>query len=165
MEPWIKWVETPELKGRIAIVRKPRGGHFLEHDIAALRDGGLTVLVSLLGETEALELDLDHQGEACRAAGLGFVHVPVQDFGVPRSFDLTLAAVDEIATGVSQGGAAGFHCFASRGRSPTLAACVLIRLGLTSDDAIQRLSRARGFPIPETDGQRQWIAEFEERLR
>jgi protein-tyrosine phosphatase len=164
MEPWIKWVSTPELPGRVAITRRPRGGEFLDRDIATLRDGGLTMLVSLLAEAEALELGLDRQGDTCRAAGLAFVHVPVRDFGVPGSFDVALAAVDQIAAGISQGGAAGFHCYASRGRSPTLAACTLVRLGLSSEDAIARLSTARGMPVPETETQHQWIAEFETRV-
>jgi protein-tyrosine phosphatase len=165
MEPWIKWVDAPELNGRVAIIRRPRGGKFLNRDLASLRDRGITTIVSLLADVEIQDLELDRAADACRAAGITFVWLPIDDFGVPASATAAREAIEQIAAIVQGGSAAGFHCYASRGRSPTVAACVLVKMGLSSDDAVQRLSAARGHVVPETETQRQWIAKFEQELK
>ena len=146
MEPWIKWVEAPELTGRVAIIRRPRGGKHLDGDLASLRDRGISIVVSLLADVEVEDLQLDRAAAACRAAGIVFVWLPIDDFGVPASATAAREAIAQIAANIEAGGAAGFHCYASRGRSPTVAACVLIKLGLSSDDAVQRLSAAGEAP-------------------
>lgn len=49
-------------------------------------------------------------------------------------------------------------CFAGHGRSATLALVTLRILGWPLDDAVEHLSRARGFPVPETPEQLRWVA-------
>ena len=46
---------------RLAIMPRPRGGDWLEDEIRSLRLEGVDVLVSLLTETEARELELDSE--------------------------------------------------------------------------------------------------------
>jgi hypothetical protein len=41
-----------------------------------------------------------------------------------------------------------------------VAAAVLIAAGVDPDAAVQRVSAARGRPVPETPAQRRWLDEF-----
>jgi hypothetical protein len=41
-----------------------------------------------------------------------------------------------------------------------MAACVLILLGVQSEDALDMIASARGLEVPETEAQRQWILDF-----
>jgi hypothetical protein len=42
--------------------------------------------------------------------------------------------------------------------------CVLILAGIPSEAVFERLSAARGCPVPETPEQRQWIIQFAREL-
>jgi protein-tyrosine phosphatase len=55
------------------------------------------------------------------------------------------------------------HCRAGLGRAPSLAICSLITGGMNVDEAILRVGRARGRPVPETDEQYAFIKAFAER--
>jgi protein-tyrosine phosphatase len=50
------------------------------------------------------------------------------------------------------------------GRSALLAACVLVGQGLTTEAAFERISKARGTKVPDTEEQIQWVLEFSSRL-
>jgi hypothetical protein len=50
--------------GRLAIVPRPRGGDWLEDEIASWRRGGIDMVVSTLTEQESVELDLESVPEA-----------------------------------------------------------------------------------------------------
>jgi protein-tyrosine phosphatase len=52
------------------------------------------------------------------------------------------------------------HCYAGLGRSPLLAAMVLIDHGLDATEAIARVSRARGAAVPEMPEQHTWLADY-----
>ena len=160
MPPRLYWADTPELSGRLCITRRPRGGGHLRADVASWRDCGIDVVVSLLEADEAERLDLGGEGRACVSLGLAWVSFPVADFAVPALIEAAAATIDALARQMAAGRSLAFHCYASRGRSPTLAACVLVRRGLSADDAVARLSAARGHAIPETVEQRRWIADY-----
>ena len=160
MEPRLYWVETPELTGRVAITLRPRGFEFLDADVASWKASGVDVVVSLLACEEAEAIGLGEQGAACQRQGIAFVACPVADFSVPLSMDDARRIVEDLGHHLDAGRTLAFHCFASRGRSPTLAAAVLVRQGLAADDAIARLSTARGLQVPETEQQKQWIFDF-----
>jgi protein-tyrosine phosphatase len=165
MSPTLYWVPTPEVTGRIAITRRPRGFQYLDEDIASWRTRGIDVVLSLLAADEALSLGLDQQGTLCTRHGIRYLSFPMPDFSAPLSQESVEPIIQDLAATVRSGLTAAVHCHASRGRSPTLAAAVLIELGLTADDATARLSLARGLAVPETHEQRLWIANFERSRR
>ena len=160
----VYWCELPEAAGRLAIVRKPRAAPYLDEDIGVWRREGLDVVVSLLEAAEAAEVGLAGQSAAMMAAGLEFVSFPVVDRGVPETMASYAAIAEALASRITGGGSVGFHCHASLGRSPTLAAGVLVRIGLSPGEAIQRLRRARHATVPETDAQHAWIADYAAQL-
>ncbi len=56
------------------------------------------------------------------------------------------------------------HCRGGQGRTGTLAACVLVALGHSSDEAIRIVRRARGGAVEDHTGQEGYIRRFEEKL-
>lgn len=160
MEPRLYRVVAPELKGQVVITRRPRGFEFLDDDVASWRAQGVNVVVSMLERHEAAALGLDQQGAICARHGIEFVSVPVADFAVPPSIEAVRTIVDGLVAHLEAGRSVALHCFASRGRSPTLAAAVLVQQGLSADDAVARLAFARGLHVPETRQQRQWIDDY-----
>ena len=66
---------------RLAIMPRPRGGDWLEDEIQSLRLEGVDVLVSLLTEAEARELELDSEAELCRTSGIDYISFPIRDRG------------------------------------------------------------------------------------
>jgi protein-tyrosine phosphatase len=152
----IYWI-SDLARGRLAIVGRPRSGDWLADEISAWRAAGLTDVVSLLEDHEIRDLELGEEPQISMRAGLSFERFPIADRGVPASPDAALRLCDGIATKIDNGQSVGVHCRAGIGRSGLVAAGVLLRLGASEDDAWQRVSKARGLRVPDTDEQRTWL--------
>jgi len=61
----------------LAISPRPRGGDWLDDEIAAWRKAGLEVVVSLLTPDEAAELGLLQEAELSETHGLQFLTHPI----------------------------------------------------------------------------------------
>ena len=155
----IFWIDAAPA-GRLGIMARPCGGDLLRDDVAAWRATGVDLLISLLEAEEIRELALEAEAELCRAAGIDHVSFPVRDYGVPTSFRDAAALARSIAARVTEGATVAIHCRGGVGRSSVMAACVLISGGVSDDDALASIARARGVRVPETDQQRQWVARF-----
>lgn len=142
---------------RIAIVARPRGGDWLCDELSALSREGIDVLISMLTEEEADELELHRESEECEAAAIKFVNLPIPDRSVPLDKDGFLRSVEHLAEMVRAGRSLGVHCRASIGRSSMLAASVLVLLGWNADKAFYAVESARGCSVPDTPEQRQWV--------
>lgn len=68
---------------RLGVMTRPRGGEWLDEEVASLRDQGVEILVSLLTVTEAAELGLEYEKDACEAAGIAVQSFPIEDRSVP----------------------------------------------------------------------------------
>jgi protein-tyrosine phosphatase len=153
------WIDKIR-KGRLAVLPRPRGGDWLEDEVRSLRAGGVDVVVSLLTREEAIELDLVDEAACCAAEGIEFLSFPFADRGVPASDAETLALVRRLAALVADGKAVAVHCRQGVGRSGLLAACILASLGERPEEALERVARARGRPVPDTPEQREWVLRF-----
>lgn len=118
-------------------------------------------MVCLLPPAEMVALGLQREAALCGAAGLEFVSFPIQDFGVPGSIQDTATMARTIAGGVTAGRSIAVHCRGGIGRSSTIAACVLICLGVATDRALELIAAARGIAVPETPAQQAWVLAFE----
>lgn len=156
MRSAIYWIKG-NWPGRIAIVARPRGGDWLEDEVAAWVNAGLDVIVSLLEEDEAAELGLRQEGALCQAAGLSFISLPIVDRSIPASQKDALALADKLGKLLKQGKNIGIHCRQSVGRASLLAASVLFSLRIAPHDALQRIGEARGCEVPETPQQLEWL--------
>jgi len=163
MQPIIYWIDYSG-PGRLAILARPQGDDLLESEIRGWRDDGIDVVVSLLTEADNSYLGLSAEAELCRSNGLQFISFPIEDSGVPDSLDETLQLVRKLNDLSTKGKNIGFHCHGCIGRSPLIASCVLMFSGVTAERAFERVSVARGYPIPEAPEQAAWGRNFARQL-
>jgi protein-tyrosine phosphatase len=81
---------------------------------------------------------------------------PVPDYGVPEDRDTFWRLAQRLAAALQSGERVLIHCGAGIGRTGTLAICVLLALGMTTDHA-RAAVRAAG-SSPETAAQQEVIA-------
>ena len=155
----IFWIENGKT-GRIGIMPRPRGGDWLEDDICSLHASGAEVVVSLLEKEEITELDLGKEQEVCESRGLEYISFPIPDGSVPQSKQDMARLVDVLGELSSKGRHIVVHCRQGIGRSSMIAAGILTSLGMTVEEAFERITKARGRPVPDTREQREWVAEF-----
>lgn len=163
MRSSLYWIDLP-VKGRLAIMARPRAGDWLDDEIAAWQVQGIDIVLSLLEPSEIVELDLRREPELCRQHGIEFVSFAIPDRGVPSSLRETAVLVRTLSAGIAEGKAVAVHCRAGIGRSSLIAACTLVTSGVSAATALEAISRARGLSVPDTDGQRDWIMAFRDTL-
>ena len=137
----------------------PSSAETLEDTVLSWRTDGIDCVVSVLEPQEIPGLT-EAETELCREFGIDFLYFPIRDKSVPPSLELFTGFVKSLAGRISSGQGVAIHCRAGIGRSTTLAACVLIWLGVNAEVALDMIADARGIEVPETEAQRQWILEF-----
>jgi protein tyrosine/serine phosphatase len=157
--PELRWIREIE-PYRLAISARPRGGEWLEGDIAAWRSAGVDLVVSLIDSEEERDLDLELEAGLCRASGIEFISFPIRDRGVPNSPDATASLVDWVVSDLRRGLGVVIHCRLGIGRTGLVAGCVLRALGHAHETVFPILSRARGMPVPDTAAQAEWVRRF-----
>jgi protein-tyrosine phosphatase len=158
------WVETDN-NLRLAIVLRPRGGAWLDDEIASIKRAGVDDLISMLEADDAAELGLSDEAAACKTAGVTFRSFPIPDQGTPQSTAKFAEFVQLLRSDLRARRSIGAHCRASIGRSSLLLAAVLCAEGFQPDDAFGRLSRARGLKVPDTEEQVAWVKRFRASIR
>jgi len=146
--------------GRLATMARPRGGDWLADEMAGLRTQGVDALVCALTDSELVELRLTAEPELARQAGLTYISFPIPDRDAPAADAPVTDLVADLEAHMAAGQFVVVHCRAGIGRSSLLAAAVMVREGLGPDDAWERISAARGFPVPDTEAQAIWLAWF-----
>lgn len=155
----IHWIglDTP---GRLGVSRRPDGGEHLDGEMSALAHGMVDQVISMLEPAEAAILGLAEEGVVAERHGVGFYNFPIPDHGVPQNIDHYRRAALAIDRRLRDGQALVIHCRAGLGRAPSLAISALIAGGMNTDEAILRVGRARGRPVPETDEQYEFLKAF-----
>ncbi len=155
----LHWVNGPWL-GKLALASRPRGGEWLDDEMASWRRDGIDMVLSLLTPEEEQALDLAAEAGAAQARGMGFISLPIPDRQVPDSEAGVTTVVEGAGSALSSGKNIAVHCRQGIGRTGLIAACLLISRGVDPEAAVARLSAARGVPVPETPEQRQWIDRY-----
>ncbi len=112
--------------------------------------------MSLLSDEEVAELSLGAEAETATAAGVAFHRLPTPDRQVPDRV-ATLKLATSLRELLHQGAGIAVHCRYGIGRASTLTAAVLLLDGLPPAEIWNRIAAARGLPVPDTVGQRQFI--------
>jgi predicted protein tyrosine phosphatase len=143
-------------QGRLAIMPRPRGDAWLRAELASLKFRGVTDLVSMLTPAEDAQLGLSSEAQICAELAIRFHRHPVPDHKIPvqPAFD---DFITTLLPTLAQNGFIAIHCLAGIGRSTVALAALLCRLGLTAQEAIAAVSQARGFDVPETEEQIDFI--------
>jgi len=155
----LHWVEGP-WPGKLALAARPRGGDWLEDEMASWRSAGIDTVFSLLTPEEEQDLDLKLEANDAKAHGMKFASLPIPDRQVPNSESEVSAALDRLDADLSSGKNVVVHCRQGVGRTGLIAACLLVMKGLSSGAAVGILSAARGTQVPETAEQRRWIDHY-----
>jgi protein-tyrosine phosphatase len=152
-------IPCPE--GRLATMPRPRDGEWLKGEIASLKTAGVTDLVSMLTMSEEVEIGLLFEPELCEEFGICFHRYPLPDRTIPLqpAFDDFVASLVPV---LQQGGFIAIHCRAGIGRSSVLAAGFLCALGLKAQEALAAISHARGFDVPDTEEQLDFILSLDQ---
>lgn len=157
--PELYWVIDVE-PHRLALMPRPRGGECLAGEVAGWQAAGVGTVVSLLEPLEVTELELEMESASCEAHGIQFVSLPIPDRGVPESAAAAAALVASLVSQLRSGVAVAIHCRAGIGRTGLVAGCVLHELGVPAADIFTVLTRARGFPVPDTPPQLEWVRQY-----
>jgi protein-tyrosine phosphatase len=146
--------------GCLSTMARPAGGDRLPDEMRDLAAAGVTVLVSMLSDSELAELDLAKEGDAAESAGLVFHRLPTPDRHVPDPVRV-LALAGQLRSRLNEGASIVVHCREGIGRSSTLAAAILVLDGIAASAAWDLISAARGMAVPDTTAQRDFIDNLE----
>lgn len=141
----------------MAISARPRGGDWLEDEIKGWKNAGVDVLASLLTKEEENALGLKDEERLSSAASIKFHSFPIADRGVPLSRESAVELIKGLENELARGKKVAIHCRQGLGRSALIAGGILVRGGVSPEEAIKRLSDARNYPVPETAEQASWI--------
>jgi protein-tyrosine phosphatase len=156
----VYWIQAAKA-GRLAIMPRPRGGDWLEDEIASWQEAGIDTVVSLLERQEIAQLGLDREAKLCGDRNIEFISFPIPDRGVPESLRDATALFGQVCARLASGKAVAVHCRAGIGRSAVVAACLLTSLGYDVSEAFSMIGASRGVPVPDTDEQRDWVISFQ----
>jgi len=156
MKLTIYWVER-KFPGRLGIILRPRGNDWLDDELRSWKEEGVDIAISLLTHEEETELGLAQEKAISKKAGIEFHSFPIPDRGTPKPNNGFIKLAEKILQKLHQGKSAVIHCRQSVGRSSLLASVILIEDGLTGEEAIKAVHKARKVEVPETKEQREWI--------
>lgn len=160
MTPELYWVECPA-PGKLAVSARPRGGLWLDDDLAALKAAGIDTLVCMMVEGELKELQLQDERELALAAGLSFAWLPVPDLSTPPGDAVILPMLFALRDELLAGRTVAAHCRMGVGRSPMCVASLLVLLGVPAHVAWARITAVRGRDVPDTAAQGRWVEGLE----
>lgn len=137
--------------GRLSLSPLPGRGGDLAGDLAALAGWRPDLVVSLTETAEMARHGAAGLPAALAGRGIGWLHLPVADFGVPQTA-LPLAG---LAARLAQGQRIALHCLGGCGRSGMLALRLMVLAGEAPETALARLRAARPCAV-ETAAQLAW---------
>ena len=117
----------------------------LAADLDVIAAWGARLVLTLVEPAELVALKVPRLGEAARARGLDWRHLPIADYSVPGpAFERQWAAEGPaIRALLRAGGDVLVHCKGGLGRAGMIAARLLVELGTPPAQAIRAVRRAR----------------------
>jgi atypical dual specificity phosphatase len=144
------WLEP----GRIAGTPLPGVVHDIDYDLAALRQCGVTTLITLT------ERDLPQ--DALQRHGLRNLHLPVRDREPPSMAQIQML-LKRMEVMLQKNEVLAVHCLAGLGRTGTVLAAWLVREGLTATEALRRV-RLLDAGYVQSDDQEAFLQQYEDTI-
>ena len=136
----------------------------LSADLQTIRDWGAVTLVTLMEAHELESLAVNDLGEAARAAGLDWIHLPIRDVSIPdHRFEQHWPAISRrLAVRLESGESLVIHCRGGLGRTGLVAGLLLVQAGLMPEQALDavRAARPRAVETREQENYLLSIADF-----
>lgn len=149
----------PGIAGRVWLSPMPGRLQPWDRFVAEARAAGLTRIVCLTPREEIAELSPDYAAAIeARTLPCQWQALTMRNYGVAQELQGFKAGVEEMAVALGGGEVLLLHCAAGIGRTGTAAACLLKRLGLSTDAALQQVREAGS--NPESARQSGWIEAF-----
>ncbi|HJW84053.1 MAG TPA: isochorismatase, partial [Anaerolineae bacterium] len=148
--------------GRLGLTLLPGRRDYLRSladDIAALKQQGVSHIVCLLTENEFARYGVEDLVAAYRDAGLVVRRLPILD-GSVCSPDEMREMVNWLSEQIGYGAHIAIHCVGGLGRTGAVAACYLKSIGMSAEDAMAEVRRARSSRAIETAAQEDFIRAF-----
>jgi len=128
----------------------------IDGHVRIIADWGAHALVSLIESEEFSSYGVESLPALTTGLGIRHLHLPIQDMGIPdekfeRAWRTDGAALREMLLG---GQRIVLHCLAGMGRTGTIAARLLVELGVQPAEAIGIVRRARPGTIQTADQER-----------
>jgi ADP-ribosyl-[dinitrogen reductase] hydrolase len=145
-------VSAPDIAGAIGITLCPgkkdpsrNWDRDLDIDLAAVREWGAEVVVTLVEDHELELLHVPTLPDAVARHGMQWVYLPIRDVSVPDpTFEASLrSAGADLRNRVRRGGSILVHCRGGLGRAGTIAARMLVEFGMDAQSAIDGVRRVR----------------------
>lgn len=161
-------VSSPKFEGQIGVTfcpgKKQRSAYSgqwdrdLGTDLDAIREWGASAVVTLVEDHELEALAVPHMGDAVRTRGMVWHHLPIRDVSVPgERFEAQWCDVGaELRQLVKSGSKVLVHCKGGLGRAGTVAARLLVELGVPSKTAVAQVRHVRPGAI-ETSAQLAYV--------
>jgi atypical dual specificity phosphatase len=144
----LRSLELPsDVLGRVWLSAMPARGERWEHFLGEAKDAGITEVVCLTPRHEIASVSPVY-GAALEAGDLPFRwrNLPMHNFGLAMHAEAFREGIDQIAASVRAGERVLLHCAAGIGRTGTAAACLLKRLGVPRQRALQQVRAAGSNP-------------------
>ncbi|PID49108.1 MAG: hypothetical protein CR991_08460 [Proteobacteria bacterium] len=159
MNPSIYEIKQVDL-GRLFIMPCPDGDS-LQADLSYYRTLGIRKVVSLLEVREAENCGVAQEEQLCQTLGLEFMQYPIRDRRAPTDQRSFKKIVTQLYSELRSGKNIAIHCYAGIGRTGVLSACLLIKDGMTPQEAVELLSQKRGCDMPQTQEQYDFLIDYE----
>lgn len=124
---------------------------------ALQKDHEIETLLCLLPTDEQLKLGIADEEVWCRNAKINFLHFPIDDYDVPKSIVDTKAIAAVLLDELRNDSNVAIHCRAGIGRSSLICTVLLLLTGMSLQESLNVISKARGVSIPETKSQKKWL--------
>jgi ADP-ribosyl-[dinitrogen reductase] hydrolase len=117
----------------------------LKLDLTAIKDWGAIALLTLVEDWELKKLRVEHLGTVARQLGLKWFHLPIVDGRIPEEkFENEWEVTGPKLTNLlSAGRDIVVHCKGGQGRAGTIAARLLVEMGVAPREAMARVRKSR----------------------
>lgn len=117
----------------------------LKTDLDAIQAWGATCVVTLIEDHEFALLSVEALGREVQARGMAWMHLPIRDVSIPsQTFEARWeAAGAHLCERLHKGERIIVHCRGGVGRAGTIAARLLIELGMDPQDAVDAVRAVR----------------------